>query len=902
MKKIYFLLFGCLLLCATAFSQVTVTNPTNTTPNLAATYTSLANAITALDAITAISGPVTITLNAGNPETAPAGGYVIQFAAQTTATNTVTISGSNNAITASAALVAGRLYDGIFKIIGADYITIQNFTMQENPANTTTAAATNNMTEWGVAMLHSSTIDGPQHNTIQNNTISLNRTYQNTFGIYSNGRHSATTVTTTENIIAGSGSQSANKVYGNNISNVCYGIVFVGSATSAFMDDGNDIGGSSAATGNTITNWGQGTAVVSGYVSVTTSGFCIYANHQINENISYNTITSATVTGGTFTFGGILKAYSTASASGTITSTINNNTITLSSTNASGTMDGILNQNLTALSTATFSMNNNLITNCSISAGVTSSAFGGIIHSSAPGVLNITNNIIRGLTSTSTTGGYNGISNSGAVVTTINITNNQIGDAVGPAVTFSAANPGATITGISNSGAAATATVNLNNNTIDGFTCVNASAVQGIINTGGNNATININNNSMINATINGAGAATNIVGFNNSANAGALSISSNVIRSNTSTAVLGGFTGIVNTGAVVNSITITNNQIGNAAGGAVTYSVGTSGLIYGINIGASAITATVNVNNNSIDGISLVTCGAFQGIFNGSNAATANINNNQLGSVTGNFVTFSGAQSSLFLAIVTNAGNVNETVTIQGNDIKGIVHGVIGSNTYQLIASNSAVLSQTVSSNTFSNLSLNTTGSVTFIVRQGNMASGASWTCNNNSIVTGFTKGSPGGNVIFIYSVSSSIGGSTMTTTNNTFSNVTVAGATFVWGINDQEGSTVLGGPAKTITGNIISNISAPSGLAVAIQVDRGSPVDCSSNTISNVLSSNDVYGINHGVNIGSGMLNIASNNISTLSSTSGSAYGIFGGNTIRPQLISTVIPSPGFLPAALV
>ena len=117
---------------------VTVTNPTNTTPNLAATYTSLANAITALNTITSISGPVTITLNAGNPQPAPAGGYAIQFAAVTTALTPIIITGNNNTITAFTPQVTGRIYDAIFKIIGADYITIQEFNMIENPANLAT--------------------------------------------------------------------------------------------------------------------------------------------------------------------------------------------------------------------------------------------------------------------------------------------------------------------------------------------------------------------------------------------------------------------------------------------------------------------------------------------------------------------------------------------------------------------------------------------------------------------------------------------------------------------------------------------------------------------------------------------------------------------------------------------
>ncbi len=96
----------------------------------------VANAITALNGAT-ITAPVVITVTAN--ETAPAGGYSIT--ATGTAVNTITIDGGNFAITAFTPQVAGRLYDAIFKILGGDYITIQNFTMQENASNTTTTAA-----------------------------------------------------------------------------------------------------------------------------------------------------------------------------------------------------------------------------------------------------------------------------------------------------------------------------------------------------------------------------------------------------------------------------------------------------------------------------------------------------------------------------------------------------------------------------------------------------------------------------------------------------------------------------------------------------------------------------------------------------------------------------------------
>ena len=151
---------------------------TNSGSGLAATYPNLASAITALNGAT-ITSPVVITLT-GN-ETAPAGGYSIT--AQGNATNTITIEGVTSTITANAALTAGALNDAVFKLVGADYVTIRSFTMLENTGNTITAAATNTMTEWGIALLYATTTNGAQNNTLQGNTIDLNRTYQNTFGI-----------------------------------------------------------------------------------------------------------------------------------------------------------------------------------------------------------------------------------------------------------------------------------------------------------------------------------------------------------------------------------------------------------------------------------------------------------------------------------------------------------------------------------------------------------------------------------------------------------------------------------------------------------------------------------------------------------------------------------------------
>jgi hypothetical protein len=390
-RLLYLFILIIFLTPRTSVAQVTVTNPTNTTPNLAATYTSLANAITALNTITAISGPVIITLNAGNPQTAPSGGYIINFTATTSAANNVTIAGSNNTITAFTPQPTGSVIDAIFKIQGANFVTIRNFTMQENPANTTTGGATptnlttgNNMTEWGVALLYRNNTDGAQNNTIQNNNISLNRTYTNTYGIYSSVRHSPTAPTVTADIVnATTAPNSGNKIYGNNISNVNMGITMVGSAVAAQMDNGNDVGGTSAATGNTITNWGStGPAIT---VNINSSGTYhgIFMNHQVSDNVSYNTITSAALSGTTADIHAIYKRYASGAPSGTFTSTINNNTITVTN-NLTGTSDFrlIFTSGITTASVATLNINNNALLNSSVGAAGSSTSIIGISNTS----------------------------------------------------------------------------------------------------------------------------------------------------------------------------------------------------------------------------------------------------------------------------------------------------------------------------------------------------------------------------------------------------------------------------------------------------------------------------------------------------------------------------------------
>ena len=362
-RAVVLLSFIALALFAAPLSAAPLTG----TKNIPGDYADLATAITDLNTQGVGSGGVTLNLVAANPQTAPPGGYVIgntgsAVLTTSSAANTITIQGNGNTITAGLQVVA-NLNDAIFKLIGADWVTITGFTMIENAGNTVvTPAASNTMTEWGVALLYVTTTDGATNNTIQGNNISLNRTYANSFGVYSNVRHNATAPTTTADITAASGANNSNKVYGNTISNVNLPISFVGSTTVANMDQGNDIGGTTAPTGNTITNWG-GAASLSSYVSVSGSIFGIYANNQIGVNISRNSLTSAALASATTTRG-IFLDYTGTSPTGTFTDSINNNTVTVTNSTSS-TFEMIRSQGITTLNTpTTINMNNNSVLNC----------------------------------------------------------------------------------------------------------------------------------------------------------------------------------------------------------------------------------------------------------------------------------------------------------------------------------------------------------------------------------------------------------------------------------------------------------------------------------------------------------------------------------------------------------
>ena len=352
---------------AQAQLTVTVTNSGNTLPNLASSYSSLASALTDLKAVTSFSGPVTFTCS-GTSETAPAGGFQI-YDSLSTAANYVVIDGGGATLFAPAIASAGGAAtgqaDAVIKLIGARYVTIQNFTIKENTSNTVEGAlAAQKMTEFGIALYASSATNGSSNNTIQNNTITLSNgatTYRNAIGIFSSSNSSFGTPATLRAATSVAGCNSNNKIYGNTISGVAHGIYFISPAqTATVYEYGNDIGGSALSTGNNITFGVSNTAsdlTWNGYSSSYVTGV-YFRNGVLGCNVRFNTIQNKT--GLTLASGGVYNSYVTAptTAAPATTTTISDNTINLTQTSTTS-MYGI--EFGYSIPTTTLACNNNKI-------------------------------------------------------------------------------------------------------------------------------------------------------------------------------------------------------------------------------------------------------------------------------------------------------------------------------------------------------------------------------------------------------------------------------------------------------------------------------------------------------------------------------------------------------------
>ena len=372
---------------AELFSQVVISG--GSTVN--GSYPSISNAVLALNGAT-ISGPVIVDVAAGHSETAPVGGIILT--ATGTSANPITIqksgAGANPIINAyvGVSTPTTTATDGIFILSGCDYVTIDAIDLLDG-----NIVSPLEMMECGYGLFKVDGTNGCQNNTIKNCTITLNNNSNATWTVGHNGScgivmmNIAYAAKTALTVTAATGSNSNNKFYTNTISKTNAGIVFIGFAAATpftLGDTGNDVGGTSSATGNMVLNFGGATAA-------TTPATGIFANNQWGVNISYNIV--------------------------------NNNTGT--NINHVSTLRGIFMNSSSTSASADCNFNN-----ITVKSGATSSQLSGIENgfgsTAAGNTININNNTVTGDYLTATTGVFYGIYNNGASPTNLNINNNTV--------------------------------------------------------------------------------------------------------------------------------------------------------------------------------------------------------------------------------------------------------------------------------------------------------------------------------------------------------------------------------------------------------------------------------------------------------------------------------------------
>jgi hypothetical protein len=505
-------------------------------------YATIAAFITDINTNGIGAGGVTLNVPSGYTETAPAGGFSIT--ATGTVADPIIIQGTGGApkpvITASGSLTSGALNDGIIKLIGSDYVTISGLDLRENAANTTTTAASNNMTEWGIALLYATTTNGAQNCTISANDITLSRTYQNTFGIYSNSTHSATAVTTSATATTAAGGNSGLKIYSNVISNVNNGILVVGPTAGADANAGVDIGGSSAGTGNTISNFGN-TGTFSGFANVSGSVFGILVRNSSNVNASFNSVSSAAHSAGTIR--GIFFQASSGTASATTANTCSNNTINMLSGSAGATVHGIFTESASFSTTSSIAINSNNFTGMTYSVAGTGAMIA-INNTLAVATTNINSNTFTNIVA-ATTGSFTFIVNNASRPANAisNTNNNSISG------TFSKSSAGGTVTFYNSNSTSPTSVTEINTgNNFSNITVTGATTIAGWGSTDGSTSSPygpakTITNNTFSNIT-GGTNAVTLLNVAYSNANTGVTNdVSGNTIASITGQAAI---TGIV--------------------------------------------------------------------------------------------------------------------------------------------------------------------------------------------------------------------------------------------------------------------------------------------------------------------------------------------------------------------
>jgi hypothetical protein len=615
-------------------------------------YATITAAVADLNTQGVGSGGVTFNVAAGYTETIAA---TISLTATGTLANPIVFQksggGANPIITAYTGGVgtpATAIQDGIWRLVGSDYVTIDGIDLLENPANTTNPSTM----EYGYALYKASATDGCQNVTIRNCTITLNRVNNAAgSGPAVDGSRGIdmvnaipTAATTVLTVTDAAGSHSNNKFYSNTIQNCNIGIALIGfAAVSPFTlaDQNNDVGGASLATGNTIRNFGGG--------GTTSPAAGIRTLAQYGVNISYNTINNND--GGGINHGTTLRGVFNNTAT-SASATINNNTITLKGAGTTTAWTGIENAAGSTAAGNTITINNNTVTGDYLTA--TSGLLYGIFNSATAATVNMENNTVSNINYSAS-----GLAGSGVVY------------------------------GLYNSVAATN--VNFLGNTVNNIarTGTTGGTTIGIYAAAGTNETVKFN--TVHSLSIDGTGATSTMYGIQTST--GTIVVDSNVVRdlSVIKTTGTSALYGIYNISSPTNE-NYNYNQVYNLshAGTGTTYGIYTftttgtrtvsNNLVHSISTGGTTVaginqsSSSPNIFKNKIYNIQSNSTGAPTvagiGVASVGTAGAVNIFNNLIGDLKAPSASSSAATAPSVRGINITVTTASSTVDVSYNTV----------------------------------------------------------------------------------------------------------------------------------------------------------------------------------------------------------------------------------------
>jgi hypothetical protein len=635
--------------------------------NVPANYTSVASVISAINQ-QSVSGALTVNIASGFTETVVQGGYTLT----TSGSATSPIIFQKSGIGANPLLIAysggsgtpgSMRQDGIWRLIGCDYITIDGIDIvDQNITNPATM-------EFGIGLFKVNGADGCQNNTIKNCVITLNRINNASgSGAASDGSRGIDVVnalTSVHNAVVtvsnSAGCNSNNYFYSNTIQNCNIGISLIGFTDVApFMlsDHGNDVGGNLMSNGNSILNFGGGGA--------SNSSAAIRTLAQYDLNISNNTINNNTGQG--INHPTLLRGIHLNAALGA-NSTINSNTLTLNGGATSSQLSVIENASGSAGISNTVSITNNLITNCTYTSAL-SGAFYGIWNSASPNNLTMSNNSFVNNSTSASSGSTYLIYNNGSVNSLITINNNAL------SFMYNGSNAyGGTLYSIYNSNGTLTSSLTINNNVFSNFYHLGGTGTGNIyfISNTNDSYQTSINNNTWHNMVLNHSGSEFLI--NNNSATQFLLNVNDNAISGiflrNAAAGATYLYYGTGNSPATC-AQSFTNNNFSN-----ITATVSGTGAFYGIYTtdGTGSPYPKKSCYNNLISNVSINSTGNFYGYYFDN---LGDANSNSPSAIYGNTLSNVYREGSLYGIYIASAVSPSFAPLVYSN----VIHNLNSSGT----------------------------------------------------------------------------------------------------------------------------------------------------------------------------------------------------------------------------